>query len=194
MFGLFKRRADARPIVVVHLNARLQPMHRGDVFEDPLDQWLRQTGLGEVCGAGTAFVPGEGVQSCDIEVRVNAIDEDTLVQLAQRLDALGAPIGSKLVMQDSGHEMAIGASEGLALHLNGTDLADEVYAATSADELIGLMNAALGSRGKLMSHFDGATETSLFLYGPSYAEMEAAISPVLAHYPLCQRARLEKIA
>lgn len=87
----------------------------------------------------------------------------------------------------------VGAAEGLALHLNGTELPDEVYETCGADELIDMLEAALGERGRFMSHHDGAYETSLYLYGPSYDDMAAAIAPVLASYPLCQKARLEKI-
>ena len=37
--ALFSRRKD--PVVaLVHLNARLQPKHRGSAFEDPLDELL----------------------------------------------------------------------------------------------------------------------------------------------------------
>ena len=194
MFGLFKQRIDPRPLIVVHLNARLQPLDRGEAFEDPLDDWLREAKLGEVCGAGSAFIPGEGVQSCDVEVRLNALDETSLVRLAERLDAMGAPVGSKLIVEESGAEIDIGVNEGLALHLNGVDLPDHVYASTSADELVEKLEAALAGAGRVLSHFDGPRETSLFLYGGAYAAMERAIAPVLANYPLCQGARLEKIA
>ncbi|MBI1252486.1 MAG: hypothetical protein GC189_13570 [Alphaproteobacteria bacterium] len=191
MLGLFKRKPDPRPLVVLHLHARLQPIHRGDVFEDPLDAWLRAEGLGEVCGAGTAFIPGEGVQSCDIELLLADVSEATLARVRAKAEALGAPAGSKLTL-DNGAEHAIGAWRGLALHLNGTDLPDEVYAQCDLDELYDHLNAALGAAGKAMSHHDGETETSLYLYGASVPAMRAAIAPVLRDYPLCQRSRLEE--
>lgn len=194
MFGLFKRKADPRPALTIHLNARLQPMHRFEAFEDPLDQWLRKGDRGELSGGGSSFTPELGVLSCDIELRVSALDETFIAELAEHLDALGAPVGSKLVFHDSGYEMAIGASAGLALHLNGTDLPDEVYASTSADDLIEMLNQALGEDGKVLSQFNGERETSLYLYGRSQESMRAAIAPVLEAYPLCRGARLEQIA
>lgn len=194
MFGMFKRKTDPRPSITIHLNARLQPMHRFEAFEDPLDQWLRETGYGELCGGGSEFSPEHGILSCDIELRANSVDEAFVVALAQRLDALGAPTGSKLVFHDSGYEMTVGASAGLALHLNGTDLPDQVYQTSSPDELIEMLDAALAGEGKVLSHFDGPSETSLFIYGRLHESMHAAIAPVLASYPLCERARLEQIA
>lgn len=191
MFGLLKKRDD-RPVVVITLNARLQPIHRGESFEDPLEDWLRGAGLGEICGGGTAFDPVEGVQSCDIEVRLCDTSDATLARLTEQLHALDAPVGSKLVFGE--REIPIGVCEGLALHLNGTDLSDEVYASGDPDELVDLLQAALEGHGQIMSHWDGQRETSLFMYGRCYADMAAAIAPVLASYPLCQKARLEKIA
>ncbi len=193
MLNLFKRKTDPRPVVTLHLNARLQPIHRGDHFEDPLDAWLRETGLGEVCGSGTSFTPQAGVQSCELELRLVSLDQSVLDQLAEHLRTIGAPSGSAIVL-DAGARIDVGAHQGLALHLNGTDLPDETYAACNPDDLIDMLNDALGARGKVMSHHDGATETSLYMYGGAFAEMRAAIAPVLATYPLCERARVEQIA
>ena len=39
--------------VVARLNARVQPIARGDYFEDPLQDTLEQAGVGEVTGGGT---------------------------------------------------------------------------------------------------------------------------------------------
>lgn len=193
MFGLLKRKPDLRPVVTVHLNARLQPMHRGRQFEEPLDQWLRTENLGEVSGGGTHFTPGEGIDSCDVELRVVELDDALLTRLADKLAALHAPLGSKLIVEATRREVAIGVSEGLALHLNGCDLPDSVYETCELDELVGLLDGALGSLGAVMSHYDGPRETSLYIYGRSYAALSEAVSPIVASYPLCAQCRLERI-
>jgi hypothetical protein len=194
MLNLFKRTSDPRPVITVRLNARLQPLHRDEHFEAPLDAWLRENGLGEVSGGGTAFTPEAGVLSCDLELRLVSLDRETLDQVSGRLKALGAPAGSALIVEATGEAFPLGDGGGLALHLNGTDLPDETYASCDPDELIAMLNAALAGRGKVMSHHDGATETSLYLYGGDNDAMRAAIAPVLASYPLCERARLERLA
>lgn len=70
--GLFSRRkADvtAPVVALVHLNSRLQPMHRGSVFEDPLDELLEKHAPGSgIVGGGTALSPEGGPLSCDSEV------------------------------------------------------------------------------------------------------------------------------
>lgn len=96
--GLFSRRkADAvQPTVaVIHLNSRLQPMHRGSVFEDPLDELLKQHAPGSaVVGGGTEFTPETGPLSCDIEVQLVGDPEETLRIVVDILEHLGAPVGS----------------------------------------------------------------------------------------------------
>lgn len=193
MFRLFARKAPRRPVVVVRLNARLQPLDRGAAFGDAVDVWLTEIGFGEVTGGGTAFTPGEGVSSCDLEIEADAVTPEFLAALAEKLDALGAPVGSKLIL-DNGGEIPIGVVEGLAVHVNGTDLPDTVYESCSLEDLRALLDAALSGRGRVLSDHHGATESSLYLYGDSAAQMQTAIADVLASYPLCERARLEKIA
>ena len=39
--------------LTVELNAKLQPIHRGEMFEEPLENVLIQANVGEVLGGGT---------------------------------------------------------------------------------------------------------------------------------------------
>ena len=48
--------------------------------------------------------------------------------------------------------------------------------------------------GKVHSHWQGPTETALYMYGNSYEAMTQALADFLASYPLCDRARLVRIA
>jgi hypothetical protein len=58
------------------------------------------------------------------------------------------------------------------------------------EELGGLV----GSAGRVVSHWQGPRETALYLYGPSADAMLARIRPFLDSYPLCQMARVVKLA
>ena len=56
-------------VLVAQLNARLQPMHRGKFFEDPLNEALDREALGRVSGGGTMQnVTGE-IEYCDLEIQ-----------------------------------------------------------------------------------------------------------------------------
>ncbi len=52
----------------------------------------------------------------------------------------------------------------------------------------------MDGKGSFRSYWEGATDTVLYCYGPSFAAMREAIEPLIAGYPLCQKARVEQIA
>lgn len=60
------------------------------------------------------------------------------------------------------------------------------------------MDAALRGHasgiGSVHSHRQGPTETALYVYGRTAAEMRTALQPFLDSYPLCERARIVQIA
>jgi hypothetical protein len=62
------------------------------------------------------------------------------------------------------------------------------------NEVYGEINRLLGERGSIQGHWQGPTETALYLYGMSADEMRNLIARYLSAYPLCQRARVVKIA
>src|SRR5688500_17347331 len=125
----FKRTPKPAPKVymVAQLNARLQPMHRGERFEDPLGAELQRSQLGEISGGGTMQVENGEIEHCDIEVEVAGDATAAKVTLIRTLEALGAPRGSKLHLEAEGAEIPFGLHEGLAVYLNGTSLPDHVY-------------------------------------------------------------------
>jgi hypothetical protein len=193
---LFKRFAKRDPAVflVAQLNARLQPMHRGEFFEDALDSELKSQQLGEVSGGGTLQAKDGEVEHCDIEVEVSG-DASAAAQTTIRLlEALGAPKGSKLHIEAQGREVAFGLHEGLAVYLNGTSLPDDVYKDCDSNFVHSELNRILEGRGRVLSYWQGPTETAFYLYGPSFVDMRSCIEEFLSTYPLCQQCRVEQIA
>jgi hypothetical protein len=179
--------------VVARLNAKLQPMHRGDLFEDPLNERLEQAGHGTVTGGGTQLTASGEVEYCDLEISVGAASPEVLDWLVATLDDLGTPKGSQLEIEGAAPR-EFGTLEGLGVYLNGTDLAADVYANCDSNVVYDELEAALGERGGVMSWWQGPTETALYLYGASADEMRQLIAPFLASYPLCERCRVVQIA
>ena len=198
MFSLLKADdQDAGDIdgvpVTVRLNARLQPLDRGDIYEDPLSEALEATGLGVVTGAGTQLAEEGGVEFCDIDLALDNADDTTLDKIIAALERLGAPKGSKLLYGES-EERSFGKNEGLAVFLNGSDLPDEVYQNSDVNHVISEFDRLLDGVGGFQSHWDGPTETALYLYGNDAKKMRDLIAPFMASYALCQKARIEQIA
>lgn len=180
------------PFITAQLNDRAQPMHRGEIYEDPLHEFLSERDLGEVTGGGTQFGEKREIAYCDIEVELKTVTAEILGLIASKLESLGAPIGSKLI-HDEG-ELQFGLNEGLGVYLNGSDLDSEVYRASDVNHVYEEFNRLLGDEGAIHSYWQGPTETALYMYGSSFLRMKDALAGFMATYPLCQMARCEKIA
>jgi hypothetical protein len=192
-------RASAKPsalgeMVIARLNARAQPLDRGEVFEDPLDALLQAAGTGQVTGGGTALGTDGEIEFCDLEITVPEATDTTLDAICEALEGLGAPKGSKLIWNDGANELDFGTFEGLAVYLNGTDLPDSVYEQSDVNVVYDEFGRLVGSDGRVVSHWQGPRETALYLYGRSADTMLARIRPFLESYPLCAKARIVKIA
>jgi hypothetical protein len=55
----------------------------------------------------------------------------------------------------------------MAIYLNGTELADDVYANSDGNAVDTAPNESLGPEGTVQSYWDGPRETALYPYGPS---------------------------
>lgn len=199
MFGnLFKKKQqpEATPsnFIVAQLNARIQPMHRGEFFEDPLNEELTRHSLGEVSGGGTMQMKSGEIEYCDIEIQVVRSLGDVATKIVEVLERLGAPKGSKLTIEADGSQLAFGVSEGMAVYLNGTDLPDNVYKECDSNFVHSEFNRLLAGEGRVLSYWQGPTETAFYVYGASFVEMKAKVSSFVASYPLCQQCRIEQIA
>jgi hypothetical protein len=193
----FKKKAPDPPpsqYLVATLNARLQPVHRGEFFEDPLIEFLAQSGSGEVSGGGTMLSQNKEVEFCDIEIAVPQATPEIIEAIIARLEQLGAPKGSKLHVESEDREIPFGQAEGLAVYLNGTDLPEQVYQECDSNFVFSELDRLAAGVGRVLSHWQGPTETAFYLYGKSFAEMQRLIQPLLTTYPLCQKHRVVQIA
>ena len=190
---LFSRPQTERHLVIARLRDRCQPMDRGERYEDPLDAFLKANGLGEVSGGGTSLMETGEIEYCDVELQLSSIAPEVLDAVSGQLQAAGAPKGSSLVAPD-GTERPFGTCEGLAVYLNGTDLPDEIYRDCDVNFVYSEFNRLLEGLGAVHSHWQGPTETALYVYGASCDAMREALAEFVASYPLCTRARLVQVA
>ncbi|MAG94164.1 MAG: hypothetical protein CMJ48_10490 [Planctomycetaceae bacterium] len=174
--------------VVFTLNGPIQPMDRGDIFEDPLDEQLAAHGSGEIVGGGTGIRDDGEVNFCDSEVEL--ADESQLPNVVAFLESRGAPKGSYYSVEESDEKHYFGHAEILAVYLNGTDLPDEVYDNNDTQEVYDTINELVEGSGMIMCHWIGPSETALYIFGPSAAVNRGKIQNYVAEHPLCQKSRL----
>ncbi len=192
---LFGKKNTTDPVhVIARLNDRAQPLDRGDLYEDPLDEILKQAGMGSVTGGGTQLGEDNEIQFCDVEIQVTVPLEEATPLICSTLESLGAPIGSKLIFESDNSEVALGKTEGLAVYLNGVDLPDHVYQECDFDTVSDEFTRLLDGEGKVHSYWQGPRETALYMYGNSFQDMKQRLNDFLLSYPLCQQARVEQIA
>lgn len=196
MFGIFrKKKVKVEPqYIVVSLNARLQPLHRGEIYEDILDNLLTNQSKGEVSGGGTSQYQTGEIEYCDIEIEVNNSDDGTVSLIKTTLEQIGIPKGSKILIEATDNKIEFGTLEGLAIYLNGTDLEDEVYASCDSNHVYDELDRLTKGEGKVYSYWQGSTETAFYLYGSSFEKMRSLIAELVNDYPLCQKCRIEQIA
>lgn len=174
----------------IELNAKLQPIHRGEMFEEKLEKALADADAGELLGGGTFQLNTGEIKCCDIELNVKDDWLDKVIDFIKQIRII--PKGSKIICGED--TIQIGHVEGMAIYLNGVELPAEVYQANDVNELISCLDNAMNDKGFMYSWWEGKTETALYFYGNSFDEMRNSIQSVIDKHPLCKMCRIEKIA
>lgn len=194
---LFKKKPPAQAaeqLMIAKINARLQPMHRGEFFEDPLDVVLKAAGNCEVSGGGTQQAVSGEIEYCDIEIQCADSNPATVSLVVSTLEGLGAPKGSALTVASTGEEIPFGSAEGLAVYLNGTDLPPETYRECDSNHVYAEFDRLLDGEGRVLSYWEGPRGTAFYMYGKSFETMKRLLSDFIAAYPLCAQCRIEQVA
>ena len=164
--------------LTVELNAKLQPIHRGEMFEEPLENVLIQANVGEVLGGGTFMSATGEIEKCDINLEVKDDWIAKVFAYLQRIKII--PKGSKIICKQE--ITPIGQAEGMAIYLNETD------------ELISKLQDALGDKCFMFSWWEGGTETALYFYGESYLKLYESVKHILEIHPLCKLSHVKQVA
>ncbi len=176
--------------LTVELNAKLQPIHRGEMFEEPLENVLIQANVGEVLGGGTFMSATGEIEKCDINLEVKDDWIAKVFAYLQRIKII--PKGSKIICKQE--ITPIGQAEGMAIYLNETDLPAEVYRTNDINELISKLQDALGDKCFMFSWWEGGTETALYFYGESYLKLYESVKHILEIHPLCKLSHVKQVA
>lgn len=192
--GLFSRKnkggkkARTEIMATLNLNAKIDPMTRGELYEDMIDEVLTKKKIGYLDGGGTLMGEDGMICECDVGLMYYSDREQEFIEL---LKDIPCPKGSKLIYGDEDeHEIPVGNLEGLGLYLNGTDLPNEVYETCSADDLADKLCKALEGNFAFFGNSRGSKELGLFFYGNSFEQMKALIQPIVDESPLCQKCRI----
>jgi len=182
-------------LVIARIPEYIEPMDRGDRYEDPLDEKLKEAGLGEVTGGGSQLDENFKIRFVDLEICLSNLDS-AITLCTTVLEACGAPKGSQFIHGEEPNETktGFGKTEGAALILDGVNLPQEVYEKYGIDELLDALKPVLDNGvGELHGCNTLNETTELYFYGPSADRILQAIAPIQAAFPLCQNSRSRKI-
>jgi len=180
---------DFPHLVLARVYEHIEPIDRGDRYEDPLQAILESMGLGRVTGGGSQLDELGGITYADIEIELANVDEALRI-VAEALEAAGAPQGSELIQASDNRVLReFGKLQCLAIYLDGTSLPDEVYAELDFEATVAAIGAAAGD-DSYRGFWQGPEETALFLFGPDAEAMFARVEPVLRRLPIGQNARV----
>lgn len=190
--GWFRMR-KTKHAVSVTLWEPVQPISRGERYEDPLFEALEKAGLGGPGDGGGSLCSEAGeIEQVDFDVEVATLD--AIPTIVRVLEKAGASRGSELRFERNGKKVTrkFGVTEGLAIYLDGVGLPRAVYKACTPKELLDRVMAALGDDpgGEFRGSWQGPRETSIYLYGADAERMLTAIEPTLLAYPLSRNARI----
>lgn len=180
--------SDNSHFVLATIWEHIEPMDRGERYEDPLDEALE--GEGEVVGGGSQFTPETGIEYVNIEIELASLDSIPLVK--STLEAQGVPRGSELRYTRDDTEVVdeFGVAECVAVFIDGVGLPDSVYEEADINELADRMMHAMKGAGTIRASFAGETETSILIFGNDADEIYARIEAILSEAPLFQNARV----
>jgi hypothetical protein len=180
---------DFPHLVLARVYEHIEPIDRGDRYEDPLQATLEKMGIGRVTGGGSQLDELGGITYADVEIELANVDEALRI-VAEALEVAGAPQGSELIQTSDNRVLReFGKLQCLAIYLDGTSLPDEVYANLDFEAAVAAIGAAAGDNS-YRGFWQGPEETGLFLFGPDAEAMFARVEPVLRRLPIGQNARV----
>ena len=176
-------------LVLARFYEHIEPMDRGDRYEEPLLTALEKAGVGSVTGGGSQLSELGAIEFADVEIELADLDEAVTV-VVDTLEAAGAPQGSELIQASDGQVLReFGKLQCLAIFLDGVSLPDEVYAELDLGAVVAAVGAAAGD-GSFRGFWQGPEESGLFFFGPDADAMFARVEPVLGSLPIGQNARV----
>jgi hypothetical protein len=176
-------------LVIARIFEHIEPIARGERYEDPLQARLDRDSIGRITGGGSQLNESGGIDYADIEIELSNLNA-AVRTVVESLESAGAPRGSELIDASNSRLLTeFGTEQCLAIFLDGTSLPDQVYADLDFDAVVAELGSAAGG-DSYRGFWQGDEETGLYLFGPDADAMLARVEPVLRRLPIGQNARV----
>ena len=179
--------------VLANINEFIQPMDRGERYEDPLAEILEEKNLGEVDGGGSSFSKETGyIFEVDVCFYLANLDEALDLAKASLLKS-GIPAGSYLSIEidDTTRRDYIGELESLEIFLDAVGLPDEVYANLDFNAVYERLTTSFAEiDAEPRSVYDMSEETLITVFGKDANLILERTKSLAKEIPILQNARL----
>jgi hypothetical protein len=180
---------DFPHVVVARLFEHIEPIDRGERYEETLQAVLDETNVGRVTGGGSQLNELGVIDYADVEIELANLGDAVRI-VSEALEKSGAPQGSELIhAKDDRVLREFGTHQCLPIYLDGTSLPDEVYADLDFDAVVSELGTAAG-HGSYHGFWQGNEETGMFFFGSDADDMFVRVEPVLRRLPIGQNARV----
>jgi hypothetical protein len=94
--NIFKTPVSMPYCLLIKIPEPLEPVERGEKYDDPLQDLLEETGLGIVNGGGTKTDNDSHVLYCYLDIQISDLDQGRR-KIAEFLETQGAPQGTRII-------------------------------------------------------------------------------------------------
>ena len=169
--------------LTVKINDKCQPIDRGEMYSDPVDDALSEKGFGEVVGEGSQLDDDFKVAYCELEVELKTSLETGAKLIIETLEKAEIPKGSQIIIDGNCYK-EFGATEVLAVSLDCLTLPDEVYEKNDINDSIASIEELLGEHGEMSSHKMTNEDLIIYYKGLSFSKMKDLMGEYMNTHPL----------
>jgi len=159
MFGIFTKK-----MIVLQVNDKCRPLARGELYEEPLENFLKIGKVGKFIGSGTALKENIDPWYCELEFSVKDISNTAIEKLKEGIENIGIPKGSRLILEDN-QEISLGTLEGVIVNLNYSNAPENILDETDFQLLWDGVATSVEPYGNYHDDVNRNGATSIYYYG-----------------------------
>lgn len=181
--------------IIARLNDRILPEDREAFYEAPLNDYLQKQKIGEVTGGGTLMNAQKEINYVEIEIELKQGTDISEAgwSIIDRLEQLGAPKGSILILKKENKRIDFGIKEGMAVYLDQSSNSDILQ--YNIDDVISRISDLIKARAENQRFMELKNKkTALYFYNDSFEEMRNSIAEYIDTYPLRKYIEVVQIA
>ena len=178
--------------VTLNINEKLMPIERGDLYEDPLNNFLMENNFGETTGGGTAQQQNGEIESIDVELDLYVSQNSTIADLKKshgkmltalidKINSLGIPKGSKFIL-DVEDFIEVGTKEGIGVYFSFDGLEKGTI---DFNEVFKDLKKITQDNPEVARYCETQDFLALYFYGDSFEIMKKnVVSYLTEKYPI----------